>query len=557
MWPCVNSGGGHPTVTRFPQNLLKSRKAIENPNIFSPLLATPTFLPLAGDVNQERRDLLPVRRSIILPGMLPRVEIRSRDCPAFRTGMAIARAILVLAGILVFAWPERGWSLDRAQATELCRAYLVRGDKSERQQIVKQLAEYQGPIQPIVDRLAAGSYAKVEPGYHPEEHFSTPDLRKKHSSDLLYFVVPKEYRPDRPTGLIVFLHGGGKTTSPRAPQATLRFPDRNASSHASGDMFAATGMITVGPSSPNKPSYHRWCLEEADDYLTDVILECKRRFNIDTNRVFLLGHSMGGFGAYHHALRQPDRFAAVVVNSGSWNMAYWPALRGTPLCIVNGLHDAHQDTGDGKGHRWHYTDVQYGRLTDQILARRQLDHVYLEHDGGHGFSFGRKYVFEYFRSARDLRRDPFFDHVGLASPAGFREAYCYPVQHNRWLSLNEAVKGSLEYDELIEHYSIEHGMRNFASWRLEYRQGKHRGALLDAVNRHDNTIVVSTRNVARFTVWLHPRMVDVSRPVTIMVDGKIGFQGRITPSLVTMLESYERRYDWGLVYPMKVVVDLR
>ena len=443
--------------------------------------------------------------------------------------------------------------MDREQAVKLCRAYLASGRGSERQKIVKQLAEYQGPVQPIVDRLAAGSYPAVKSGYRPEEHFSTAALRKKHPSDLLYFVVPKEYRPNRATGLIVFLHGGGKTTSPRAPQATLSFPGGNSSSsHASGDRFAATGMITVGPSSPNKPSYCRWCLEESDEYLTDVILECKRRFNIDPDRVFLLGHSMGGFGAYHHALRQPDRFAAVVVHSGSWRMAYWPAVRGTPLCFVNGVHDAHADQGDGKGHRWHYTDVQYGRLTDQLLAHRQLDHVYFEHDGGHGFSSGRKQVFEYLRSVRDLRRDPFYDHVGLASPNGFRESYCYPVKHNRWLSLNEAVKGSLEYDELVSHDD-----GSFASWHLEYRPAKHRGAALDAVNRHDNTILVATRNVARFTVWLHPRMVDVSRPVTILVDGKVRFQGRVAPSLATALESYERRSDWGLVYPMKVVVDLR
>ena len=56
---------------------------------------------------------------------------------------------------------------------------------------------------------------------------------------------------------------------------------------------------------------------------------------------------------------------------------------------------------------------------------------------------------------------------------------------------------------------------------------------------------------------LHPRMVNASRPVTIVVDGRVRFQGRIVPSLVTMLESYRRRQDWGLIYPMKVVIDLR
>ena len=458
---------------------------------------------------------------------------------------------MLVAGILAVAWPDRAWALDRTQATALSRAYLASGDDAQRQAIGGQLADYRGPIQPIIDILAARSYPPVTPGYHPEERFATPELRRKHASDLLYFVVPKEYRPDRPTGLIIFLHGGGGTTPPQAPQATLNFPSRSSSSHASGDMFAATGMITVGPSSPNRPSYYRWCLEEADDYLADVIRECKRRFNIDADRVFLLGHSMGGFGAYHHALRQPDRFAAVVVHSGSWNMAWWPAIRGTPLCFVNGVHDAHEDKGDGTGHRWHYTDVEYGRQTDQILTRLHLDHVYYEHGGGHSFAYGRKKVFEYFRSAQNLRRDPFYEHIGLATPAGFHRSFYYPVRHNRWLSLDQATPGNLVYDELVPYDD-----GSFASWRLEYRKGTHRGAAIDAVNRHDNTILVATRNVARFTVWLHPRMADVARPVTIVVDGKVKFQGRVAPSLATTLESYLRRTDWGLLYPMKVVIEL-
>ena len=102
-----------------------------------------------------------------------------------------------------------------------------------------------------------------------------------------------------------------------------------------------------------------------------------------------------------------------------------------------------------------------------------------------------------------------------------------------------------------------HDNGSFASWHLEYRKGKHRGASLDAVNRHDNTILVTTRNVARFTVWLHPRMVDVSRPVTIVADGKVRFQGRLSAVAGHYAGIVRRRSDWGLIYPMKVVVDLR
>ena len=266
-----------------------------------------------------------------------------------------------------------------------------------------------------------------------------------------------------------------------------------------------------------------------------MILECKSRFNIDPNRVFLLGHSMGGFGAYHHALRQPDRFAAIIVNSGAWSLGYWPVIRGTPLCIVQGEQDA------VPGVRWHYTDVEYGRWTDKILSREGLDHVYCEHDQHHAIGCGREKIAAYLASAGSLRRDPYYPHVTLASPEGFKQFCCSAVSHNRWLTLGETTAGDLKYDELIAHSN-----GDFDSWRLEHRLSNRRGAIIDAVNRGDNTIAVTTQNVARFTLWLHPRMVDVSKPVVVRVDGKQRFDGRVRPCLATALESYERKRveDW-------------
>jgi predicted esterase len=441
------------------------------------------------------------------------------------------------------------WALDHDAAVKLCREYLASENQAERQELLVRLTSYEGEIDAVLQSLGKRTFQSVKPGYHGEEHFTTADFRKKHPEDLLYFVVPKEYKPDQPSGLIVFLHGGGRTTSQHAPQATLRFPNDATPRYSSrsGDMLAATGMITVGPSAPwNRQSPYRWCLGGGDEYLADVILECKSRFNIDPHRVFLLGHSMGGFGAYHYALRQPDRFAAIVVNSGSWSLGYWPVIRGTPLCIVQGEHDARP------GVRWHYTDVEYGRWTDKILSRENLDHVYLEHDKNHAIGYGREKIAEYFASTHNLRRDPYYPHVTLASPEGFKKFCCFPVNHNRWLTLNETTKGELKYDELVAHSN-----GDFDSWRLEHRQSNHRGAMIDAVNHSDNTIAVSTRNVARFTLWLHPCMVNVAERVVVKVDGKVRFDDRVRPSLATALESYERKRDWGMIYPIKIELGTR
>jgi predicted esterase len=445
--------------------------------------------------------------------------------------------------LLFIAWPRLAAAIDQDKAIDVAREYLE-SDEESGEELASRLAAYAGEIEPVLKRLSQRTFEPVEPGYHAEEHFLLPEFLAKHPDDLLYFTVPECYRPDQPTGLIVFMHGGGNKTSRKAPRVFMSFPDEEGpDAYQLGDVFAATGMVAVGPSAPwDEESSHRWCLRECDEYLADVINECKSRFNIDADRVFLMGHSMGGFGAYHHVQRQPDRFAAVIANSGSWTLAHWPAARGTLLCIIHGIRDARP------GIRWHYTDIEHARWTDRLLTEYGLDHVFLEHPGEHAVVNARENIAKFFASARELRRDAYYPHVTLASPLGFRPYYRSPVAHNRWLTLDEAIEGELEYDELI----ATSGEADFDAWRLEHRRAERQGASIDAVNRGDNIFDVRTRNVAKFTVWLHPKMVDISRPVTVTVNGETRFSGGVAPSLVTALDSYHRRRDWGLIYPIKV-----
>ena len=86
----------------------------------------------------------------------------------------------------------------------------------------------------------------------------------------------------------------------------------------------------------------------------------------------------------------------------------------------------------------------------------------------------------------------------------------------------------------------------------EYRRSRRDGSSIDAVNRGDNTFEVTTRNVARFSIWLHPKMVDMKKRVTVLVNGEKRFNGKVQSSLVTALDSYKRRGDWGLIYTAKV-----
>jgi dienelactone hydrolase len=62
--------------------------------------------------------------------------------------------------------------------------------------------------------------------------------------------------------------------------------------------------------------------------LEEVLADVKRRFHIDPDRMYLSGHSMGGYGTWFQAVRHPDRWAAISPQAGYTDYSlYNPAMR--------------------------------------------------------------------------------------------------------------------------------------------------------------------------------------------------------------------------------------
>ena len=459
--------------------------------------------------------------------------------------------VLLLCAIVID--PARASDLESAART--ARLYLQTGDPQEKARLAEKLDAFDGAPAELVDALRPRPQSAVSPGYHPAEHFSDPVLRAKHPDDLLYFQVPAGYDPAKPNGLVVFMHGGGKGSPRTAPDRYMLAAEDNTPQKTTrlGELFEDTGLIGVGPSAPwNENDHSRWCLPEADDYLADVIRECKTRFSIDDDRVFLMGHSMGGFGAYHQVQRQPDRFAAVIGSAGMWSLAHWPVIRGATFFVVHGARDAEYGVRD------RHTDIAFARLAHRLLEEQGIPHVFREHPGGHSSGYAKSPVREFLRASGNLRRDPSFPHVVLVSPVGYTTSKCYPVRHNRWVTLDAERKGLLAYDTAQGSVGgdSEGPREEWDRWKLTHKSVQRNGARIEAINEGDNRFRVTTANVARFSLWLNENMIDFEKEVRVIVDGETRFSGRLQPSATTLLDSYQRRGDWGLVYPARVTIDL-
>lgn len=129
--------------------------------------------------------------------------------------------------------------------------------------------------------------------------FAQQDLRLTYISPIDNSPQPyRLYLPAKhatPASLVIAMHGtGGDENTLLDSHPTLR---------TAADQH---GMIVVSPHGRGITEYRG--IGEHD--VLSVLAEVQRKYEIDPERIYLTGHSMGGTGAAYLAMRHPDLFAA-------------------------------------------------------------------------------------------------------------------------------------------------------------------------------------------------------------------------------------------------------
>ena len=145
---------------------------------------------------------------------------------------------------------------------------------------------------------------------------------------LLY--LPKDYgqEPGHKWPLLVFLHGSGESGSDLNKVKT----------HGPAKLLAQgkdLPFVVVSPQAPT--SRQGWNLEVLNALLDEVIA----KYRVDSERVYLTGLSMGGYGAWAWATANPERFAAVVpICGGGQPRMAGRRMKELPVWAFHGAKDA-------------------------------------------------------------------------------------------------------------------------------------------------------------------------------------------------------------------------
>ena len=98
------------------------------------------------------------------------------------------------------------------------------------------------------------------------------------------------------------------------------------------------GMINVYPTVTQKTG-GAWSTPREENYVFAIIDELKRTYMIDTNRIYLAGHSMGGYGTWYIGGINADMFAALSPQAGGGGTQYAENLKCTPTWFYHSTDD--------------------------------------------------------------------------------------------------------------------------------------------------------------------------------------------------------------------------
>ena len=347
----------------------------------------------------------------------------------------------------------------------------------------------------------------------------------------VYYFVPDGIDFAKPSPLLVFLHGGDAASPDSAPENYF------GKDGWALPVFKEAPFIVVAPSAPPARDGSRWNREGVSKLIEATIEDAKNRFNIDPERVFLGGHSMGGFGAYHLGQILADRLAGVWASAGAWWEADFRAFLGTPVYLQHGALDCSPRPGYAGGHslprRHHWCGVSFARAADELMTRAGVEHVYDEHGGGHSLAFPEavEATRRFFAWTKDKRRQPYARRAAVMTLCGTAHPDVEPMRRARWLEVLETSGGDIDVARIVlkgpdlAKTDADLGRQTY-ELVTAYRDG---AARVVAENLGGNRFKAETRGVKSFRLYLAPAMGDLARPFTVVFPDGREVTRRATP----------------------------
>ncbi|MDE3125124.1 MAG: prolyl oligopeptidase family serine peptidase [Bacteroidota bacterium] len=164
-----------------------------------------------------------------------------------------------------------------------------------------------------------------------------------HNDTLHYRLLFPDANKLRKYPLVIFLHGSGERGSDN--DAQLKWGVLN---FATDENMAKFPAIVVAPQCPNNKVWANFSRSNMQlqptptqtmELVIGLIHELMQTMPVDTNRIYITGLSLGGYGTYDAIERYPNLFAAAVPVCGAGDTSKAATIAHIPIWIFHGAKD--------------------------------------------------------------------------------------------------------------------------------------------------------------------------------------------------------------------------
>ena len=201
-----------------------------------------------------------------------------------------------------------------------------------------------------LDKELAAADAIIEAVKAKQDPFAkrTGDFKRHYLLDAAgevmpyHMYVPTSYNGLRSFPLIIALHGLGGTEDAFFDGYEKKLPElaeRHGYVVAAPLGYRVDGSYGWGLGNPPIDPVTRRVQDFSEQDVMRVVQHVRQQYTIDENRIYLMGHSMGGIGTWKVAAKYPGVWAAIAPISGLGQPETIARFRNIPEIVVHGDND--------------------------------------------------------------------------------------------------------------------------------------------------------------------------------------------------------------------------
>jgi hypothetical protein len=354
-------------------------------------------------------------------------------------------------------------------------------------------------------------------------------LSRRSGGDIFYYDldVPKTYDPARTYQVRIQLHGGvnGRTTAEP--------PDDGSIGELAGDVEQIYVIPYAWTGAP-------WWTTAQLLNLRAIIDSVKRTYNVDENRVALAGVSDGATATFYFAMRDTTPFSSFLSLNGFIMVLGNPSVRAEgqlfpnnllnkPFFMVNGGLDPLYPT----------------RFVEPYIEQFKEGGLEVEYwpqpTTAHNTSWWPEMKDKFEAFVHEHPRRPLPDTLTWES-AG--EAL---TSRAHWLVIDQLAmqRDVAPLPDLTDQIQTVGGEDQPSSPKLLIHDASFGRVDL---TRTGNTVEATTNGVWEFTLLISPDAFDLAKPIKVIANGRVVFDGRVEPSLATLFKWAARDNDRTMLF---------